>query len=123
MKPVVRSTIQVLSLVALALMTIYLLPKNRNQFRYHYEIGQPWAYSLLVAESNFAIYKTPAELENDRAEIMKDYKPVYLLKDTTVTPDRYVVSYKEMLRLQEIGCYKISVINDKVVTPVALNDI
>ena len=82
MKKSILTTLQVLSLAALAALAIYLAPKYSNPFKYHFEVGQPWAYGLVTAESNFAIYKTNAQLEVERQQVLRDYTPCYVV-DTT----------------------------------------
>ena len=72
MKKSILTTFQVLSLAALAALAIYLAPKYSNPFKYHFEVGQPWAYGLVTAESNFAIYKTAAQLEAEQKEVLRD---------------------------------------------------
>ena len=42
MNNALRITFQVLSLVALAAITLYLFPKYNTPFKYHFEVGQPW---------------------------------------------------------------------------------
>ena len=58
MKPALRTTIQILSLAALAALAIYMMPKYTHTFKYDFEVGQPWAYGLITSEYDFAIYKT-----------------------------------------------------------------
>jgi len=53
-----------------------ILPKNAR-FKYEYEKGKVWMNKDLVSPYNFAIEKTPAEIERDRAEVLKSVLPVY----------------------------------------------
>lgn len=123
MKTSIRTTFQVLSLVALAALAIYLAPKYSNPFKYHFEVGQPWAYGLVTAESNFAIYKTEAQLESERQQVLRDYTPCYMADSTALQDKLYVMSLAEMERLQTQGYSKVSVLNNRVATQVAIADL
>lgn len=120
MKSSIRITFQVLSLVALAALSIYLVPKYSNPFKYHFEVGQPWAYGLVTAEYDFAIYKTEAQLQQEREQVLSDYTPCYTLAPSAQQTQMYIVSLQEMERINQTGCSKISIINNRVATPLPL---
>ena len=123
MKKSILTTFQVLSLAALAALAIYLAPKYSNPFKYHFEVGQPWAYGLVTAESNFAIYKTDAQLEAEQKEVLRDYTPCYTLDTAAVQGHLMVVSLEEKERLQALGCTNVSVLDNRVATKVAVADL
>lgn len=123
MKPAIRTTLQAFSFVALAALAIYLAPKYSNPFKYHFEVGQPWAYGLVTAKSNFAIYKTDAQLNSEYKQALRDYAPYYVADSTTLQSNIYVVSLAEMERLQALGCAKVSILNNRVATQVLVNEL
>ena len=123
MKKSILTTFQVLSLAALAALAIYLAPKYSNPFKYHFEVGQPWAYGLVTAESNFAIYKTDAQLEAEQKEVLRDYTPCYTLDTAAVQGHLMVVSLEEKERLLALGCTNVSVLDHRVATKVAVADL
>lgn len=123
MKKSILTTFQVLSLAALAALAIYLAPKYSNPFKYHFEVGQPWAYGLVTAESNFAIYKTDAQLEAEQKEVLRDYTPCYTLDTAAVQGHLMVVSLEEKERLLALGCTNVSVLDNRVATKVAVADL
>ena len=123
MKPSLRTILQVLSLVALATWTVYLVPKNTNPFKYHFEIGQPWAYGLITAEFDFAIYKTDAQLQAEYDQVLKDYTPFYKLDKSIDTHELYVVALADMDRIQQMNCSKISVVDNLVATAVPVEQL
>ena len=123
MKKSILTTFQVLSLAALAALAIYLAPKYSNPFKYHFEVGQPWAYGLVTAESNFAIYKTESQLEAEQKEVLRDYTPCYTLDTAAVQGHLMVVSLEEKERLQALGCTNVSVLYNRVATKVAVADL
>lgn len=118
-----RITCQVLSLVALAAITLYLFPKYSTPFKYHFEVGQPWGYGLMTAEFDFPIYKTDEQIAEERADVLKDYTPCYNLMPDAGQQDLYIVSLQEMERIESIGCTRISVLHNRVATPVAVTDL
>lgn len=114
MKSSIRISLQVLSFALLAALSIYLAPKYSNPFKYHFEVGQPWAYGLVTAESNFAIYKTDAQLAIEQQQILRDYAPCYVLDTVSMHDHLYVLPLSEMDRLRSLGCSKVSVLHNRV---------
>lgn len=123
MKSSIRISLQVLSFVALAALAIYLAPKYSNPFKYHFEIGQPWAYGLVTAQSNFAIYKSDAQLEIERQQVLRDYTPCYVVDTSAQQHNLYVLPLAEMERLQTLGCTKVSVLHNRVATQVLVSSL
>ena len=118
MKSSLRISLQVLSFALLAALSIYLAPKYSNPFKYHFEVGQPWAYGLVTAESNFAIYKTDAQLAVEQQQILRDYAPCYVLDTVALHDQLYVLPLSEMDRLRSLGCSKVSVLHNRVATQI-----
>jgi len=69
---------------ALILTTILLiviaLPKE-TQFNYSFQKGKPWAFENLMAPFDFAINKSEAELNEEKAEVMRSTQPFYRFDD------------------------------------------
>lgn len=123
MKSSLRISLQVLSFALLAALSIYLAPKYSNPFKYHFEVGQPWAYGLVTAESNFAIYKTDAQLLEEQQQVMRDYTPCYLVDTNSQYNTLYVIPLAEMERLRALGCSKVSILHNRVATQVPVSDL
>ena len=123
MKKSIRTIIQLLSLVALAALCVYLFPRYTNPFKYNFEIGQPWGYGLVTAEYDFPIYKPEAQLQEEYAIAMKDYTPCYRLDSQATSAEYYIVSIEEMERIIQSQCSRISIINNRVSTPIAIDQI
>ena len=58
------------------ILIVIALPKE-TQFNFSYHKGKPWAYENLLAPFDFAISKTESELNEERANIMKNTHPYY----------------------------------------------
>ena len=123
MKPVLRTSLQLIALAALAALAIYLFPRYESNFKYTYEVGQPWGYGLVMAEFDFPINKTETQLEAERSLLMHDYTPCYTLQVSSNPSALYVVSLAEMERLTSIGCSRVSVLENKVSTLVSIQNI
>lgn len=123
MKSSLRISLQVLSFALLAALSIYLAPKYSNPFKYHFEVGQPWAYGLVTAESNFAIYKTDAQLAIEQQQILRDYAPCYVLDTVSMHDHLYVLPLSEMDRLRSLGCSKVSVLHNRVAIQIPVTNL
>ncbi|PIF02273.1 MAG: hypothetical protein CR996_00635 [Draconibacterium sp.] len=68
--------------IVTAVLLFFVLP-GEPKFKYEYQKGMPWRHDNLVAPYDFAILKTPSELEFEKAEQLKNVVP-YFNYDTTV---------------------------------------
>ncbi len=67
--------------LVLAALCVYLYPHRSFSFKYHYEVGKPWAYEALIADEAFPIYKTEAQLAKEHAEVLRAYTPYYRINE------------------------------------------
>ena len=123
MKSSLRISLQVLSFALLAALSIYLAPKYSNPFKYHFEVGQPWAYGLVTAEFNVPIYRTEAQLATEQQKVLRDYTPYYLLDTTTEQTSLYVLPLSEMERLRSLACTHVSVVRNRVAQQVPVSNL
>ena len=123
MKSSIRITCQVLSLVVLAALAIYLAPKYSNPFKYHFEVGQPWAYGLITAEFDFAVYKTDQQLQKERQEVLRDYIPCYTLDTSAAQSKIYILPLSEQERINALGCSRVTVLHNRVAKNVAVSEL
>lgn len=65
-------------IISSILIITLFLPKQ-PRFRFEYEKGKVWMHENLVSPYNFAILKTPAELDRDRERILSTVNPIYTL--------------------------------------------
>ena len=123
MKSSIRITCQVLSLVVLAALAIYLAPKYSNPFKYHFEVGQPWAYGLITAEFDFAVYKTDQQLQKERQEVLRDYIPCYTLDTSAAQSKIYIIPLSEQERINALVCSRVTVLHNRVAKNVAVSEL
>ncbi len=64
-KESVKLAIRVATIIAVTIIIVLTLPKV-GTFQYEYQEGFPWRYETLYAPFDFPIYKTDAEIENER---------------------------------------------------------
>jgi len=62
-------------LFAIAII-VFFLPRE-GKFKYEFQKGKPWMHEDLIAPFDFPIYKTEAELFEERNSILKDFKPFF----------------------------------------------
>ncbi|MCC6724541.1 MAG: HDIG domain-containing protein [Saprospiraceae bacterium] len=68
------------TVVATALFISLLYPNN-VKFRYDFQRGQIWKYDDLAAPFDFAIKKSDKEFQEDKALVLKEFRPFYNLND------------------------------------------
>jgi len=83
-------------LIALGLI-VYLLPRQ-GKFQYEYQLGMPWRHDDLIAQFDFPIHKTEAELAGERDSILKNFRPYY--------------NFKMEVGLEQIKNFKSNFINE-----------
>lgn len=65
------------------ILIVFFLPRQ-GKFKYEFQKGKPWMHADLIAPFDFPIYKTEAELFEERNAILKDFKPFFNLDATVV---------------------------------------
>jgi cyclic-di-AMP phosphodiesterase PgpH len=66
-------------MMALSVCVIVLTLPKQAKFMYEIEKGRIWTQSDLVSPYNFAILKTPQEIDNDRRTALANITPIYQL--------------------------------------------
>lgn len=110
-----KNTLKVLSALVLVALIVLLLPRYNTSFRYHLEQGKPWGYEAVTAEFDFPIYKTDAQLEAERRQLMADFAPCFV-RDTSVheADSLLVVSLEDMEYLEKGNYQWVSVLDGKL---------
>ena len=65
-----------------SVVIVYFMPREHH-FSYDYSEGKPWKYSQLIAEYNFPIYKSDAQLRQERDSVLREVKPLFNLQKET----------------------------------------
>ena len=121
-KSFTKNVVNILAYVLLAAVTVYLYPRYDRSFPYRYEIGRPWSYDRLVAEFDFPIYKSDAQLNKEEIEVLRDFSPIYtFVNGQPQSP--LVLSLSEREVLVKEGVEHISVVDNKVATLYPLKDV
>ncbi|MDQ3073970.1 MAG: hypothetical protein M3Q97_11980, partial [Bacteroidota bacterium] len=81
-----KDWLKYLLLLATILLIAFIIPKQ-GKFRYSFEPNKRWLHEDLVAPFQFAIEKSEAELELERNEIKRNFKPFYV-RQRNVTNDQ-----------------------------------
>lgn len=72
-----------LPLVALFFSLLLLMPRSGN-FKYDYKKGSPWMYETLIAQFDFPVLKTAAQLQEERGTAGSGVIPYYRYSDEVV---------------------------------------
>ena len=87
---ITRESIQVLLKVVLFVCTTGLIAQffpRQSTFKYNFQIGKPWPYSLLTAPFDFPIHKTKEQLRAEEDSLLHRFAPYYRL-DTAIASDQ-----------------------------------
>ncbi len=68
--------LRILLLLIATVTIVYFMPRE-GKFRYEFQEGKPWRYGLLTAPFDFTIYKTDAQIKNEKDSIMQRFHPYY----------------------------------------------
>ena len=63
-------------LIVIFVIMLFFFP-NVGKFKYHYQIGRPWAYETLISPIDFPILKTERELMDEREERSSSVIPYF----------------------------------------------
>ena len=99
--------------VLLAAVIVLLFPRYNNSFRYHYEVGKPWGYSMITAEFDFPIYKTDEQMQEEQQKLLSAFTP-YFRYIPRVQREVLVVSLQDYEMIRQGGFSRIAVINNGV---------
>ena len=67
-----------LPLVVLFALLVFLMPKA-PKFSYDYQKGSPWMYETLIAQFDFPILKTEAQIQQEMEKAWQSVIPYYKL--------------------------------------------
>ena len=89
--------LSVVLFVLLALVVFILFPKEHH-FSYDFKKGSPWMHDDVIAPFDFAVQKTPEEIQHDRDSIGSGFV-AYYYTDTSVLP---LVKAKTLEKLEQL---------------------
>lgn len=145
-----RKVWYVVSFVAVVAVSYALMPRE-SRFERFFEVGKPWGYDLLMSPMDFAIYKTDAQLQQERDSALTELVPYFNLNSEigrrqieafdnsragidddrnsfirrciAEVYDRGVLSSDQMQSMKEMGISGVELVNtDNVVKGVGLDD-
>ena len=67
---------QLILLACSIFILVFFLPREAK-FKYEFQEGKPWKYDLLTASSDFPIYKTDEEYNQEKDSVLKTLQPYY----------------------------------------------
>ncbi len=79
---------------------LFLVLPGEPKFKYEYQKGFPWQHDNLIAPFDFAILKSGAELESEKAEQLKSVIP-YFQFDTVLANKKITLLKNDLFRAEE----------------------
>ena len=71
--------------LAILFVVLFLLMPRTRRFSYDYKKGSPWMYETLVADFDFPVLKTEAQLQEDNRDVQLDVIPFYKVKPSVLS--------------------------------------
>ncbi|MBO4665606.1 MAG: HDIG domain-containing protein [Paludibacteraceae bacterium] len=119
---VTQNIVKALAFLVLGAATVYLYPRYDSSFPYRYEVGKPWVYDRVVAEHDFPIYKSEAQLAKEQGEVLQDFTPYYkYIAEQPKSP--LVVTSQDREQLVKDEVTHVAIVENKVSTTHPLSDI
>ncbi|MBC8321449.1 MAG: HDIG domain-containing protein [Bacteroidetes bacterium] len=72
--------LKVLLFILAIVIVLWVSPKE-SIFKYEFQIGKPWSHSDLIAPFDFAILKTPEQIEAEKMQVLSDFIPYFSYND------------------------------------------
>jgi putative nucleotidyltransferase with HDIG domain len=61
----------------MAIVAVIWVSPKANMFKYEFSIGTPWNHTDLIAPFDFSIYKTNKQIEEEKEQIINNFKPYF----------------------------------------------
>ena len=94
--------------LAILFVTLVLIFPRMGKFNYDYKKGSPWMYEPLIAQFDFPILKTDAQIQAERSLLGSSIIPYFRYSDTVVHSQ---ISQVESLDLGANNSYKPEILN------------
>ncbi len=82
---------------ALAMVLIVIIFPKEGKFRYEYNRGKPWMHNDLIAPFDFPIYKSDAEINQEKETALQSLRLVFIFNDKLLNQNR-IRMYDEFRR-------------------------
>lgn len=95
MKTVTRQNLFIAAVFVTVIVTICLLLPREKAVNIEFTKGKPWRYEQLTAPFDFAVTKSEAALESERAEVLAAQRPYYNKEEAvgTAAIDSFAIFY------------------------------
>ena len=94
--------------LAILFVTLVMIFPRMGKFNYDYKKGSPWMYEPLIAQFDFPILKTDAQIQAERSLLGSSIIPYFRYSDTVVHSQ---ISQVESLDLGANSSYKPEILN------------
>jgi hypothetical protein len=81
------SILKILLFIIAIFIVIWVSPKA-NMFKYEFSVGTPWNHTDLIAPFDFSILKSDKQIEEEKTQIINNFKPYFKYVDEIVDDGR-----------------------------------
>ena len=93
-------------IILIAVLCIVIALPKGTSFNYNFEAGKPWGYDNLIAPFSFPIAKSEAELNEEKAAVLKNAHPYYRYDDQLIIQKEKQLEQELMGAAQETSSDK-----------------
>lgn len=100
-------------LIIVAIGVIVFIFPREGKFKYEFQKGKPWIHETLIAPFDFAVAKTPQELDKEK-EMIVDNKKLFFIKKPNVK-EKSVVGFSDKMDMEYSRFFeKVSGMHDSI---------
>jgi len=64
-------------LFIIAIAVVVWVSPRESMFKYEFNVGKPWNHNDLIAPFNFAIYKTDKQINEEKQQVLNNFRPYF----------------------------------------------
>ncbi len=100
--PFAQNLFKIVVLMVMVIVIAICYPRITTGYRQKVEVGKPWAYGLITAPYDFPIYKSDAQVSEEKALVKRSFTPYFNINtNTTQYIDSILVPARDILTLRE----------------------
>jgi putative nucleotidyltransferase with HDIG domain len=100
-----KKRLQILLPFVVATVAIITVMPKEGKFRYNFQKGKEWKYQTLVAEFDFPLYKSNAEIASEKRALLDSFLPYYE-KDTGIAKQqtaKFATAFSDWLKDEKMA--------------------
>ena len=94
-------------LFIIAIAVVVWVSPRESMFKYEFNVGKPWNHNDLIAPFNFAIYKTDKQINEEKQQVLNNFRP-YFKYDYDITKSGRHLLIENFGQLWQVSDYRKS---------------